>query len=255
LYFQWLLGAGSTTAERDDLYARAKADLENAVRYDSSLASAYATLSHLYTQTDVSQAVVAARNALAADAFLEVADVVRWRLFQGQVDLGHFSQAQQTCDEGSRRAPEDFRFVSCHLRMMVTPHVAEPSIDSAWTLLSRLDELTPAPRAAYERVFSEMLVAGAIAKAARHNPALQDSARAVLTRAATRIDQSIDPTLHIRGIEAFVWTLVGDRDRAITVLNQLVAADPSYFSMSTGLIWWWRDLENDPRFRRLAGLN
>jgi TolB-like protein len=257
LYFKWLLGAVTDPAQRDELYARARSDLETAVRYDGSLASAYATLSHLYTQTDVSQAVVAAQNALAADAFLEVADVVRWRLFQGQIDLGHFSQAQRTCEDGSRRAPTDFRFVSCHLRLMVTPHVAQPAVDSAWALLARQDELTPTPRAEYERILGEMLVAGAIAKAARRDPGagLQDSARAVLQRAAARIDQRVDPTLHIRGFEAFTWTLIGDRDRAIATLQQLVAADPNYFGMSTGLIWWWRDLENDSRFRVLAGLD
>jgi eukaryotic-like serine/threonine-protein kinase len=255
LYFQWLLGAGSNTAERDDLYARARGDLETAIRFDASLASAHATLSHLYTQTDVSQAVVAARNALAADAFLEVADLVRWRLFQGQVDLGHFSQAQQTCDEGYSRSPQDFRFVSCHLRLLVTPHVARPSVDSAWTLLARLDEMVPASRAGYERVLGEMLVAGVIAKAARHDPALQDSAWSVLRQASARADQRTDPTLHIRAWEAFIWTLIGDRDQAISALYQLVAADPDYFSMSTGLIWWWRDLESDPRFRQLVRLN
>jgi TolB-like protein len=255
LYFQWLLGAGSNASERDDLYARARTDLEAAVRFDGTLANAHATLSHLYMQTDMSQAVVAARNALAADAFLEAADVVRWRLFQGQISLGHFSQAQSTCEEGSQRAPEDFRFVSCRLQLLVTPHVAQPSVDSAWTYLARLEKLVPAGRAGYERALGELLVAGVIAKAGRQDTALQDSARAVLRRASAQIDQRIDPTLHIRAWEAFIWTLVPDRDEAIATLNQLVAADPDYFSMSTGLIWWWRDLENDPRFRRLARLN
>jgi TolB-like protein/tetratricopeptide (TPR) repeat protein len=255
LYFQWLLGAGSNAAERDDLYARARTDLEAAVRFDGSLAGAHATLSHLYSLTDMSQAVVAARNALAADAFLESADVVRWRLFQSQISLGHFSQAQETCDDGARRAPDNFRFVSCRLQLLVTPHVAQPSIDSGWTYLAQLQEMVPAGRADYERVLGEMLVAGVIAKAARQDPALQDSARMVLYRAAARIDQRIDPTLHIRAYEAFIWTLVGDRDQAVATLNQLLAADPAYFSMSTGLTWRWRDLENDPRFRRMAGLN
>jgi eukaryotic-like serine/threonine-protein kinase len=256
-YFKWLLGIVQDPREAETLFEAAREDLETAVRYDASLAAAYATLSHLYTQTDISSAVVAAQQALSADAFLEVADLVRWRLFQGQVDLGHFTQAKRTCDEGSALAPSDFRFVSCHLRLMVTPLADAPSVDSAWLLLARQDELVPSGRAEFERVQGEMFVAGAIARAARRDPAgpLQDSARAVLQRASARADQRTDPTRHVLGIEAFIWTLVGDRDRAVAALQQLAAADPSYFGGSRTLLWWWRDLEQDARFRRLAGLD
>jgi TolB-like protein len=254
-YLKWLLGAETDARRAQQLYEQARDDLENAVRFDPSLASAYATLSHLYTHTDVAQSVLAAQNALQADSFLESVDQVTWSLFKGQVDLGQFSQAQRTCDEASRRAPEDYRFVSCHLRLLITPAASNPSVDSAWTLLARQDELTPAPRAEFERVQGEMFVAGAIAKAARQDPALQDSARAVLSRASARADQRVDPTQHIRAMEAYLWTLVGDKDRAIATLNVLLAADPGYFGDSTGLIWWWRGLEDDPRFRRMAGID
>jgi TolB-like protein len=256
-YFKWLLGVVDDAREAETLFEAARADLETAVRFDASLAAAYATLSHLYTHTDISSAVLAAQKALAADAFLEVADLVRWRLFQGQVDLGHFTQAQRTCDEGTTHAPNDFRFVSCHLRLMITPLMDAPNVDSAWALLARQDELVPTGRAEFERVQGEMFVAGAIARAARRDPRgpLQDSARAVLQRASARVDQQVDPTGHLLGMEAFIWTLVGDRDRAIASLQRLAAADPSYFTGSRTILWWWRDLEQDVRFQRLAGQN
>jgi TolB-like protein len=254
-YLKWMLGAESDPRRAQQLYEQAREDLENAVRFDPSLASAFSTLSHLYAHTDAAQAVLAAQNALQADAFLESVDLVRWRLFQGQLSLAQFSQAQRTCDDGSRRAPGNFRFVSCHLRLLITPYATNPSVDSAWTLLARQAELTPPPVAEFERVQGEMFVAGVIAKAGRQDPALQDSARAVLNRASARADQTVDPTQHVRAMEAFIWTLVGDTDRAIAALNLLLAADPGYFRESTGLIWWWRGLEDDPRFRRMAGLN
>jgi TolB-like protein len=256
-YFKWLLGVVDDPREAETLFEAARADLETAVRFDASLAPAYATLSHLYTHTDISSAVLAAQKALAADAFLEVADLVRWRLFQGQVDLGHFTQAQRTCDEGTTHAPKDFRFVSCQLRLMITPLLDAPNVDSAWALLARQDELVPTGRAEFERVQGEMFVAGAIARAARRDPRgpLQDSARAVLQRASAQVDQQVDPTGHLLGMEAFIWTLVGDRDRAIASLQRLAAADPSYFGGSRTMLWWWRDLEQDVRFQRLAGHN
>jgi TolB-like protein len=256
-YFKWLLGVVDDAREAEALFETARSDLETAVRFDATLAAAHATLSHLYTHTDISSSVLAAQKALAADAFLEVADLVRWRLFQGQVDLGHFTQAQRTCDEGTTHAPTDFRFVSCHLRLMVTPLLDAPNVDSAWALLARQDELVPTARAEFERVQGEMFVAGAIARAARRDPRnpLQDSARAVLQRASEKVDQRLDPTGHLLGMEAFIWTLVGDRDRAIASLQRLAAADPSYFGGSRTMLWWWRDLEQDVRFQRLAGLH
>jgi tetratricopeptide (TPR) repeat protein len=253
-YFKWMLGVEPDARRAEELFDQARADLENAVRYDAALASAYATLSHLYFHVDAAQSVLASQNALQADAFLEVADVVRWRLFQGQMDLAQFSQAQRTCDEGSRIAPSDFRFVSCHLRMLFTPSATNPSVDSAWTLLARQEELIPAPRAEYERVLGEMFVGAVIGRAARQDPALQDSARAVLNRASARVDERLDPTLHLLAFEAAMWGLIGEKDRAIAVLNRLLAADPKYFGSSTGLIWWWRPLEDDPRFRRMTGI-
>jgi hypothetical protein len=50
--------------------------------------------------------------------------------------------------------------------------------------------------------------------------------------------------------------LLGDHDEAIELLKQWVAANPSgiHGAEEEGdTFWWWREIENDPRFRRVMG--
>jgi hypothetical protein len=154
--------------------------------------------------------------------------------------------------------------VKCRLWLMITPGVESPSIDSAWATLARQDSLTPAPRAQVERVLGEMFVAGAIARAARHAERtvgvrpleLHDSASAVLRRAAIRATEEIDPTRELLQYEAYIQLLLGDKRRAMDLLNQRFAAFPLLRDQWRGSTsWWWRDLESEPRFRELIGLN
>jgi TolB-like protein len=255
-YFTWLLRVTTDPAEHEALLQSARADLEMAVRFDPLLASAHATLSHLYTQDDVSSAVVAAQKAYDADAYLEVADLVLFRLFTGSQDLGNFTSARRWCDEGRRRFPEDYRFVQCELRQMITPGVDRPDVDLAWRLLARQEEFVPEPRRAYERARAEMMVAGAIARAARTgSPALQDSARAVLDRARAQVTPQLDPVGDLLGVEAYIRVLLGEKERAVGLLQQQLAANPLLFSRTRGEVsWWWRDLQDQPRFREMVGL-
>jgi TolB-like protein len=263
-YFKWLLKVEPDVRQAERLFESARADLLNAVRFDRSLASAHATLSHLHSQADITESVLSAQNALEADAFLESAAVVTWRLFTGLLELGNFAPAQRWCEEGQRRMPDDYRFAGCRLRLMITPIVESPSVDSAWAILARQDSLTPAPRAEFERVQGEMFVAGAIARAARHAERtvgvrpleLHDSATAVLRRASIRATQEIDPTRQLLSMEAYISLLLGDKNRAMDLLNQRIAADPLTRDRWRGSTsWWWRDLESEPRFRELVGLN
>jgi eukaryotic-like serine/threonine-protein kinase len=261
-YFKWLLKVVPDARQAESLFESAKADLLNAVRFDRSLASAHATLSHLHSQKDITEAVLAAQNALDADAFLESAPVVIWRLFTGNLELGNFAPAQRWCEEGQRRMPDDYRFAGCRLRLMKTPAVESPSIDSAWAILARQDSLTPASRAEFQRVQGEMFVAGVIARAARHAERtvgvrpleLHDSATAVLRRASIRATQEIDPTRQLLTMEAYISLLLGDKHRAMDLLNQRIVVDPLSREQWRGSTsWWWRDLESEPRFRELVG--
>jgi TolB-like protein/tetratricopeptide (TPR) repeat protein len=245
-YLSWLQELAPDPGELPKLLAAAKQDLDAATRADPSLASAYSTLSHLYYQTeDVPGAVLAARQAYEADAYLSVAGDVLARLFFGSYDLEQLTQARRWCLEGARRFPGDFRFAECQLWLMTTPD-AQPDLTAAWRLLAQIDSLTPAPRKAFEHHRAETIVGVTLARAG-----LADSARHVLARA--RADREVDPGQEILSIEAFARTILGDRDDAIALLQRYIAANPSHaFTRGGDISWWWRDLKSDPRFARLA---
>jgi TolB-like protein len=250
-YLKWLMRVESNVTDQDRLLSIARSDLETAVKYDPTRASAFATLSHLYYRDDVASAVLAATRAYEQDAYLEVADVVLWRLFNGSLELNNLSRARDWCSEGARRFPADYRFVSCNLRLMVTPFVARPDPDSAWLVLDRQDALTPPHLLDLEHIRGELTVGGVIARAG-----LTDSARAVVDRASPRITPAIDRTNELLLLEAYMRVLTGEKDRAVDLLTRYASIDPQQFERARGEVqWWWRDLESDARFRRLFGLD
>jgi hypothetical protein len=52
--------------------------------------------------------------------------------------------------------------------------------------------------------------------------------------------------------EAYMRTLAGEPDRAIDLLKEFTAANPSHdFSLLLGN-WWWRSLRDNPRWRELG---
>ncbi|CAN5758952.1 hypothetical protein BH23GEM9_BH23GEM9_37750 [soil metagenome] len=258
-YYRFLLRVESDARTEERLLAGAKDDLMKAVAFDPLLASAHATLSHLhFVEADNSAGVLAARKAYETDMFLENAELVLWRLFNGTLEQASFADARKWCDEGIRRFPADFRLGSCNLRLMVTPNVQRPEIDAAWAALERIDSLAPPNRKESQRVRNEMIVAGVIARVADigSNPALRDSARSVLLRATSAVTPALDPNRETLPIAAYSWLLLGDANRAVELLQQHAAVDPQAYGTSRGEnVWWWRSLESDPRFRALIGMN
>lgn len=243
-YYRWLLGVTHDPAERNELLRTAREDLERAVQLDPTLASAHSTLSHLYYRDDIPSAVLAARRAYEEDAYLDVADEVLWRLSLGSYDLEQFDQMKRWCDEGGRRFPDDFRFTECQLWWMTTP-AGQPTAPRAWQLLARLDSLTPEPRRGYQHARGLLLVGGALARAGA-----ADSARAVLNRAEADAGYDVDPSRELQQVAAYMWTLLGEREKAVRLLTQYAAANPEF---SFEHHWWWRPLREDPRFQELAG--
>ncbi|HEY0809487.1 MAG TPA: hypothetical protein VGD49_04960, partial [Longimicrobiales bacterium] len=245
-YFKWLLNITPDAQERAGLLANARKDLEAATGLDASLASAFSTLSHLLYQEDLSSSVVMARQAYEADAYLEVANEVIWRLFYGNFDLGNFTQSIEWCQKGAERFPDDFRFAYCELRLMAAPAL-DPDPARAWQLAFRIDSLAPAPRKPFETVRARMAVGGVLARAQ-----LRDSADAVLKRARAGVTVAIDPGYDLLSFEAYMRLLLNDRDGAFELLRRGVLANPDMgFKKGAQIPWMYRELANHPGFAQL----
>jgi eukaryotic-like serine/threonine-protein kinase len=247
-YWRWLLGLAPDPVEARALLKSAQEDLEYAVKLNPSQAGAWSTLSHLYNQSgDQVDVKLAARRAYEEDAYLSNADVILSRLFFSSYDLGQFSDAAHWCGEGQRRFPVNERFVECQLFLMTTK-AAEPDVPRAWRLADTLIQRTPERDREYQRLSSKMLVAAVLARAG-----LKDSARHLARQA--RGNGELDPTRDLMMYDAFVQNLIGDKDEALRSLKVYLAANPqrrSNFADDPG--WWFRSLQEDPRFKELVGV-
>ncbi|MFV1987501.1 MAG: hypothetical protein ACC682_09465, partial [Gemmatimonadota bacterium] len=247
-YWQFLVGTAPDPDDRVRLLADARADLEQAIQL-GDLATSYSTISHLYYRDDVASALLAARRAYEEDAYLDVANEVLWRLYTGSYDLEQFQQAKRWCDEGFGRFAQDFRFAECQLWLGSSP-VGGLEPNAAWETRDHLLSVAPEGRLEYETVLSNMLVAGALAKAG-----LTDSATAVLD-AAGSVGFEADPTQDLLSIEAFLRSLLGDDDAAMALLRQYITANPEHaFQRGESLSWWWDDLKSHPDFGTLYSRN
>lgn len=226
------------------LLAAARDDLERAVELDRSLASAYSTLSHLYYRDDVPSAVLAARNAYEEDAYLDAASEVLWRLFSGYYDLNDPPNAARWCTEGARRFADDVRFAECRLWVMTMPEpIGDPQVDLGWRLVAAVDSLAPDARRPYLAARARMIMGGVLARAGQ-----VDSARAVFTRTRRQITPATDPTSDLVVVEAYLRTLAGDDEEALSLMKRMAAIRPGYHFDHH---WWWQGLRDEPGFAAL----
>jgi serine/threonine-protein kinase len=246
-YWRWLLHLAPDPREAADLLKNAEQDLRSAVALDASLAGAWSALSHLdNVKSDEVQGKIDALRAYEADAYYSSADLIVWRLFLASYDLEQFVDAVHWCDVGQQRFPKDPRFVECQLWLM-TSQAEAPDVAKAWQLVGQLGELTPAQRWEFGKLKAQMAVAAVLAR-----DRSVDSARRVLTR--SRGNTKLDPAQELLYLEAFVRTLLGDRDDALQLLKRYVAANPERrVDLAKDSQWWFRELRNDPRYRQLAG--
>jgi len=245
-YLLYRMGTTPNPQERERLLQNARADLEAATEADPTLANAWYALSRLhYDREDNMSAVIAARRAYEADAFLSNQDRNLLQLYQTHYDLEQFPDAQQWCDEGLRRFPGDYRFSECQLWMLITPW-ATADVDRAWELTRTLDTLVPEQTRELTSHRSRMVVGGVLARAG-----LADSARHVLE--AARAGRDIDPDQQLASDEAVMRVILGDNEEAIDLLKRYVAANPGHdFDVDRDLHWWWRPLRNQPDFRAVV---
>jgi TolB-like protein len=253
-YWRWLTDPDLERAVRDALLRTARDDLEAAVERDPRRASAFSTLSHLYYNDPdapgLTSVLMAAQRAYEEDAYVESAANVLWRIHTAALDIGQFPPAQNACQEGRGRFPDDYRFRVCRIRLMATPAVAADPAEG-WRLLAEADSLAPDRDRAYYNAENRMFMAAVL-----HRAGLTDSARATLARAARDADDPrMDPHRDLWLREAIVRSRIGETEQAVALVRRYLVANPGHrFDQGYGLSWWWRELEPQPSFRRLLAL-
>lgn len=255
-YLRWLLSLEADPPRAAALLRDAEADLRAAVSISPSNAAAWSALSHLqYQKPDFTEAKLAAQRAYEEDAYLSAAPDIVWRLYTTSYDLEDVAGASQWCAEGGRRFPSNPRFVECRIWVMTSRGI-DPDIGKAWSLVDSLRKMVTADE--WESLRRESMIAAAavIARAAGNDsarrPALADSTRRVLRRAEAAPGE--DPSGELLGMQAFVRTLLGDRDEAFRLLKQYFTRNPGHRALfARGNSWWWRPLKDDPRFAELVG--
>ena len=251
-YFLYLAHLVDDPKEADALFADAERDLVASTQRQPRNASAWTTLSHLYAnKPDFAQAKLAALNAYQQDAWLAKAPDIVDRLYQTSYLTETFTDARHWCEEGERRFPSDPRFVQCRLWLLTVPRVSEvPLPDSAWRLYRALDSRQP-PLDEYTRRMLRVPVAIVLGRAG-----LADSARRVLhaMRVPAADADEVDPRRDLLYYEAYARLTMADRDTALVLLRDYVARNPEHRKgWRKDSAWWWRSIENDPRFASLMG--
>jgi serine/threonine-protein kinase len=247
-YYRVSKGLVPNQNEASQAIATAEKDLRAAVRLSPHRATAWSVLSALqYTKPDIPEAYLDAQKAYEADAFLRAAPEIVWRLYATSYDLEQFQNATRWCDEGRGRFPTDPRFTLCELHLMITKASAAKPGD-AWRVANELTRLTPQQDTAAQRRLGQIFVAIVIGRAG-----LRDSAHHVLERARAGAD--IDPRGELMGYEALARTFLGEHEQAISLLERYLTAHPEHRAGFAKInTWWWRDLQEDPRFKIVAGM-
>ncbi len=230
--------------ESDSLMDVAAEVLRAAVDLDATRARAWSRLSRiLQSRAQFREALWAAERAYAADAFLEEARVILFRLCQNSLELKDWDAVTRWCGEGRRRFPDRASFVSAQLSALAGPEGPEPDGRAAWALGEKLLELSPPQRRAERRPRVLMEVAAVLAR-----EGLADSALAVIAQGRALLEGADAETDYY---EANARLRLGQTDAALDLLEAYLRAEPG----ERGYIardWWWESLHTDPRFQSLV---
>jgi tetratricopeptide (TPR) repeat protein len=246
-YHAWEMHLGDSTQVAAFL-VDAERDLRGAVTGEPGLAPAWNMLSMVqYSKGEFTEAAITLQRALEADAYLsEAARNVQLLLFAA-LERGDDSAASAWCEIGRTRFPDDQRFLECQLIILGWVGSRPGDAAQAWRLLGDVERRDSAGLLAATWAIRRLMTAAVLARAG-----LGDSARNVM-RAAR--DGAPNPTV-LDGLElyeAYVQTLLGERDAALRLLSLYTSAypqDKSYVARTR----WFVPLRDDPRFQALAGL-
>jgi eukaryotic-like serine/threonine-protein kinase len=246
-FMRYVRGLEPDAAAAARLLAQARADLEEATRLNPNQVGAWTVLSRLYyDEEDRVAANRAARAAYDGDAYLAGADAILYRLYVTSYDLELFQPAIDWCDKGRRRFPSDARFVECQLQLLST-RAKDPDVAQAWHLAAEAVQLSPERERAFKQLYDQVWVAAVLGHAG-----LKDSAYHVLERSRGSAD--VDPDRELLGFQAVVYTMLGDKDAAVRLLAEYLIANPRHREGFRKTVhWWWRSLQEDPRFKALIG--
>ena len=242
-YWGYLLGLTFEETIESAL-ARAAADLRAAIELDPGMAGAWATLSHYFANTATPRAAYdAALRAYEADAFVENAPTVLWRLYSFAYDLAEAESAERWCREGRRRFPHDSRFHECRLWQLTLPGVT-PDADAAWDGYRSFARQLSGARAEGDSLRGLAAVGIVLARAG-----LADSARTVLEQVVVEWDDPIkaDNAVWL----AYGYVQLGEYGRAAELVSAFLARTPgaedTFFDG-----WWFESALEHPAFRRLT---
>jgi serine/threonine-protein kinase len=231
----------------DDLLRAAEKDLRAAIVVNPNQAGALSVLSAIaHQQQDQVEAHNLAQRAYEADAYLKAAPEILWRLYATSYDLEQFVNAEKWCDEAARRFPKQLASTRCQLWIMTAKGVrTEPA--EAWRRAADYENAAPPQERDFYKREGQIVVAAALGRGG-----LADSARRVLVRARAR-DRTIDPSGELVGYEAVVRTMLGDKKEAVDLLQRYLTDHPEHRRGFAKInVWWWRDLQSDPRFQTLV---
>lgn len=228
----------------------ARQDLEKATQVNPSQAGAWSTLSHLYTRIPgaSTEVINAADKALSADAFLANAAAVYDRVFTTAYDQEAFDlKAAPYCEKMAKRFKGSLNAYRCQLMMMTIPKPKNPDGTRAWALADSAVAAAPPAQQPVQRLVMNMYVAAVLVKAG-----LKDSAKAVADR--SRGDGQTDPKRETMLRGGYVYALLGDTTSAAAALKEYLAANEDRresFRADAG--WWFRPVQNSPKFRAIIG--
>ena len=254
-YWSWFSNLETDVSRKLALLGGAKTDLERATELNPKQASAFATLVSVYYQVpsaNTNDVYLAATKAYDADEFLANSNVTLSRLFLAAYDLGSFDKADQHCRVFASRFPLDYRSKRCRLYLLTTPRAAPLNVAEAKRIADSVVALRAPKDTLVERLYTNLLVGAAMARASKQRPALADSARQLVK--ASVGDAQIDPTRDLTYLGAFAYTVLGDTDAALQMLKVYLAANPQRTNtLREDSGWWFKDLEKNPQYRQLVG--
>ena len=229
----------------------AKGSLEAALSKDSSLATAWGTLSLVLTaRGEAVAATRAARTAMSMDTYLKDGPSILLALYATNLMKGSFQDAFKWCEQGARDYPADARFMECKLTLLAEDQSRPPDPRAAWALIERANTVDPPAHAKatgrdFLPIYRQMMGAIVLARAGQI-----DSARAV----AKRVEEVLPPhsELHTDFIydKAYLHLILGERSEAVRLLSEYLVARPSL----RGLVSKhprWQPLWKEPAFIRI----